>query len=103
MTPEARGTNRLPLLQSHLAPGQHLIHRLLDGHVGRVEQFGVLVLPERRDATLTIAFVSFAQILQKREDVSSDSFFDQLLITTLGTYLDTRRQENFGLCIRKDH
>ena len=69
-------------------PSQYLTHRLGDGQTGSVKQMGIFTLPERRDTPSAIAFVTLAQIQQKRLDVSSDSFLDQLLITSLGTYFD---------------
>ena len=49
---------------------------------------GIFTLPERRDTPSAIAFVTLAQIQQKRLDVSSDSFLDQLLITSLRANFD---------------
>ena len=83
-------------------PSQDLIHRLGDGQTGRIKQMGIFTLPERRDTPSAIAFVTLAQIQQKRLDTSSDSFFDQLLMSSCGTDFDARRQENSGRSIGKN-
>ena len=66
---------------------QHGIDRLVDRHIGGIEQRRIGALLQGRHAARGIARIAFLQVLQKGAHVSRQSLFDQLFISALGTRL----------------
>ncbi len=60
-------------------------------------------LPERGDAALRIALVALPEVQQKVGEISRETFFDQLLITSLRPCFSTRRQEDLKRSPRKNN
>jgi hypothetical protein len=82
---------------------QYLLYRLLDVQRRGVQKICAWRLLQWRYVALSISLVTDTYIQQKGRDISIDSFFHQLLISSLGACLGAGGQKDFQLGVREHH
>src|SRR6476620_6044165 len=78
-------------------PVENLTDRLVGVHVGSIQQVSPFGRLERCYRTVGVARVAFSQILKKVGHISSEAFFNQLLISPFRTGCNACGQENLQL------
>ena len=82
-------------------PAEHLLNHLVYRKGRGIQHLRIGSWNERRNASFFVALVPFGQIPGKGAKISSDSFVDQLLISSFGPHFRARCQENLERGIRE--